>query len=58
MTKDQAMKALPELFHKMGGAYGMSIDAVSTARAYTDFLYRHQFVVLSRKEREPKDKAE
>ena len=55
MTRDQAMKILPDLFRKMGT--GMSIDSVATARAFVDWLYRHHFIIISRKE-QPKGKAE
>ena len=55
MTKNQAMKILPELFRKMGT--GMSIDSVATARAFVDWLYKHHFIIISRKE-QPKVKAD
>jgi len=54
LTKNQAMKILPDLFRKMGT--GMSIDSVATARAFVDWLYRHDFLITSRRER--KEKAE
>ena len=54
MTRDQAMKILPDLFRKMGT--GMSIDSVTAARAFVDWLYKHDFLITSRRER--KEKAE
>jgi hypothetical protein len=49
VTRQQAMKILPDLFRKMGT--GMSIDSVASATAFIDWLYKHDFAILSRKER-------
>ena len=57
MTRDQAVKFLPDIYRKMGA--GQSVDSMVSARAFVEWLYQHHFVILSRKERhDKKGKAE